>query len=40
MVAARWYFAEGGVRRSKRRMCESDEAAERRDGLDGEKATE
>lgn len=40
MVAARWYLEEGGVRRSKRRMCESEEAAERREGLVGEKATE
>lgn len=37
MVATRWYFAEDGVRRSKRRMCESDETAEMRAGLDGQK---
>lgn len=38
--AMRWYLAETGVRRSKMRRRESEETAERRAGLWGEKATE
>lgn len=40
MSAMRWYLAETGVRRSKMRRRESEETAERRAGLWGEKATE
>lgn len=40
MSATRWYLAEMGVRRSKMRRRESEETAERREGLCGEKATE
>jgi hypothetical protein len=38
IVATRWYLAEDGVRMSKRRTCESDEAAEMRAGFEGQKA--
>lgn len=37
MLVVRWYFAEDGVRRSKMRRCESEETAEMRAGLDGQK---
>ena len=38
IVRTRWLDAEEGVRRSKRRRCESDDTAVRREGLWGEKA--
>lgn len=38
--ATRWYLAEVGVRRSKRRRRESEETAERRAGFRGEKVVE
>jgi hypothetical protein len=34
----RWFEADGGVRRSNIRRCESDETEERIDGECGEKA--
>lgn len=37
MLSVRWLEAEGGVRRSKRRRCESEETAERSEGEWGEK---
>ena len=37
MVVVRWYFAEEGVRRSKRRRCESEETADMRAGFEGQK---
>lgn len=37
MASVRWLEAEGGVRRSKMRRCESEETEERRDGECGEK---
>ena len=40
MTVVRWYFAETGVRRSKRRMCESEETQEIMAGLAGEKLAE
>lgn len=40
MSATRWYLAEVGVRRSKRRRRESEETAERRAGFRGEKVVE
>lgn len=36
MVDTRWYLAEEGVRRSKRRRCESEETAEMRAGFEGQ----
>lgn len=38
MVVVRWYFADDGVRRSKMRRFESEETAEMRAGLEGQKA--
>ena len=32
MARVRWLEAEGGVRRSKRRKCESDDTEDRMDG--------
>lgn len=40
MTVVRWYLAETGVRRSKMRMCESEETHEMMAGLVGEKAAE
>jgi hypothetical protein len=40
MTVVRWYFAETGERRSKMRMCESEETHEMIDGLEGEKQAE
>ena len=40
MTVVRWYFAETGVRRSKRRMWESEETQEIIAGLVGEKEAE
>lgn len=40
MSATKWYFAEAGVRRSKRRRRESEDTAERRAGFRGEKVAE
>lgn len=37
IVETRWYFADEGVRRSKMRRCESEETAEMRAGLEGQK---
>ena len=39
-MRTRWFEAEAGVRRSKRRKCESLETEERREGEYGEKAVE
>jgi hypothetical protein len=39
-MVVRWYLAETGVRRSKMRMCESDETHEMMAGLVGEKQAE
>lgn len=38
MQSVRWLEAEGGVRRSKIRRCESDDTVERMEGECGEKA--
>ena len=40
IVRTRWLEAEAGVRRSKRRKCESLETEERREGECGEKEAE
>ena len=40
ILRVRWLEAEGGVRRSKRRRCESEETEERREGEWGENAAE
>lgn len=37
IVETRWYLAEEGVRRSKIRRCESEETADIRAGLEGQK---
>ena len=37
MARVRWFEAEGGVRRSKMRRCESEETEERSEGECGEK---
>jgi hypothetical protein len=37
ITVVRWYRAEDGVRRSNMRMFESEETAETRDGLEGQK---
>ena len=40
MVNVRWLDAEEGVRRSKRRSCESEDTAERMEASCGENAAE
>jgi hypothetical protein len=40
ITVVRWYLAETGLRRSKMRMCESEETHEMMEGLVGEKAAE
>lgn len=39
-MRTRWFEAEEGVRRSKRRRCESDDTEERREGECGENEAE
>lgn len=40
MVTVRWLDAEEGVRRSKRRRCESEDTAEKTEASWGENAAE